>query len=102
VELAQLLPDYKDVKGFENFQFANATIGDIFSAALPLVFVFAGLGVFIYIIYGGLHLMISGGDPAGIAEAKGKITNALVGFLIIFCSYWLIQILEIIFHLKIL
>jgi len=102
VKLAQLLPDYSGIKGFENFRFASATVGDVFTAALPLVFVFAGLALFVYLIYGGLHLMISGGDPAGIAEAKGKITNALVGFLIIFCSWWLIQILEIIFHLKIL
>ena len=102
MKLAQLLPDYKDVKGFEEFRFATGTIGDVFSAALPLVFVFAGLGLFIYLIYGGFHLMVSGGDPAGIQEAKGKITNALIGFFIIFCSYWLIQILEIVFHLKIL
>jgi len=98
------IPRYEDIPEFKESYLAKkwATIGDIFSDALRYLFIFAGLGVFIFLIYGGLHLMISGGDPTAIAEAKGKITNAIIGFIIIFTSYWLIQIIEVVFGMKIL
>ena len=34
-------------------------------------------------------------------KAQGKITSALVGFIIIFLAYWLTQALEIIFGIQI-
>jgi len=97
-----LIPGYEDIDAFKDFKFKIGTIGEIFSAALPMVFIFAGLGVFVYLIYGGFHLMISGGEPTAIQEAKGKITNAIIGFIIIFVSYWLIQIIEVVFGMTIL
>lgn len=76
------------------------SLGDIISALLPLLFVFAGLGVLLYLLYGGFQLMTSGGDPKGIAEGKGKITNAVVGFVIIFVAFWVIQAVGIIFGIE--
>lgn len=76
------------------------TLGDIISALLPFLFVFAGLGVLLYLLYGGFQLMTSGGDPKGIAEGKGKITNAIVGFVIIFVAFWVIQAVGIIFGIE--
>lgn len=83
-----------------NFKFAGGTIGDVISALLRYLFVFAGLGVLLYLLYGGFQLMTSGGDPKGVAEGKGKITNAIVGFIIIFVAYWIIQAVAIIFGLE--
>ncbi|MBM3209610.1 hypothetical protein FJZ40_04990 [Candidatus Shapirobacteria bacterium] len=101
---AGLIPEYNEIPGLKDFTFGgpNATIGNVFSVALTYVFIVAGLGLFIYLIMGGLRLMLSGGDPNSIEQAKGKITNALLGFVIIFCSFWLVQIMEKIFHLQIL
>lgn len=103
MRLAQLIPDYTDIPEFKGSKLLEwVTIGDIFSDALKYVFIFAGLGVFIYLILGGFQLMTSGGDPTSIQSAQGKITNAIIGFIIIFTSYWLIQIIEVIFGMKIL
>lgn len=103
MRLAQLIPDYSDIPEFAGSKLLEwTTIGDVFSDALKYVFIFAGLGVLVYLLYGGFQLMISGGDPAAIDEAKGKITNAIIGFIIIFTSYWLIQIIETIFGMTIL
>lgn len=96
------LPQYRDIKGFEKFteKFGEKpTIGGILSALLPYIFVLAGLMLLIYLILGGFQLMTSGGDPKATEAAKGKITNAVVGFLIVFLSYWLVQILQTIFGL---
>ena len=99
-----LIPSYNDVPGFENFAFGNtdATIGDVFSEILKYVFILAGLAFFLYLILAGFQLMTSGGDPAGIQAAQGKILNAVIGLVVIFTSYWLVQIIETVFGMTIL
>lgn len=77
------------------------TPGDIISALLPYVFVIAGLILFALLIMGGFGYLTSGGDPESVKKAQGKLTSALVGFLIIFLAYWLTQLLEIIFGISI-
>ena len=101
---AQALPEYKDVEGMEEFadKFGEATIGDIFSVLLPYIYSLAGLILFIYLIIGGFEFLTSGGNKDKIQSAQSKLTNAVVGFVIIFLSYWLVKIIEIIFGLQIL
>jgi len=70
----------------------DLTLGEIVSGLLPYLFAGAGLLLLLYLLLGGFQLMTSGGDPKKTQEAKGKITNALVGFIIVFVSYWLVQI----------
>jgi hypothetical protein len=48
------------------------------------------------LIYGGYALLTSAGEPKKVAQAKGVITTALIGFAIVFISYWIIQIVQII------
>jgi len=75
------------------------TIGAIISALLPIIYLIAGLILFGAIIVSGFQLMTSGGDQKKTAEAKGCLTSAIIGFVIIFVSWWLIQIIQIIFGL---
>jgi len=96
------LPRPTEVEGFEKFEFSGEKLGDIISALLPYLFTLAGLGLFLYLIVAGFGWMTSGGDPKKTQSAKDKLTNALVGFIIIFVAYWLILILEKIFGLEIL
>ena len=67
-------------------------LGDIVSGLLPYLFAGAGLLLLLYLIYGGLSLMLSRGDPKAVQSAKDKITGALVGFIIVFAAYWIVQI----------
>lgn len=69
-----------------------SSIGAIISELLPYLFAGAGLLLLLYLLFGGFQLMTSGGDPKKMQEAKGKLTNALVGFIIVFVAYWLVQI----------
>lgn len=68
-------------------------LGGIISGLLPYLFAGAGLLLLLFLIYGGLSLMLSRGDPKAVQSAKDKITGALVGFIIVFVSYWLVQII---------
>lgn len=75
-------------------------LGRIIGDAVKYIFVFAGLALLLYLIYGGFQLMTSGGDPGKMKEARAIITNAVVGFLIIFVAYWLVQAVGIIFGVQ--
>ncbi|MBL7150733.1 hypothetical protein ISS86_02275 [Candidatus Microgenomates bacterium] len=90
---------YQDV--FGNFEFEDKNLTDILSALLPYFYVIAGLILFGAIIISGFQFLFSAGDPKKTAGAKGCLTNAIIGFLIVFLSWWLIQIIEVIFHLDI-
>jgi hypothetical protein len=78
-----------------NFAFENKTIGDIIGGLLPYVYVVAGLILLLMLISGGIGLMTSAGNPDKSKAAYGKITGAIIGFLIIFVSYFIAKIVEV-------
>ncbi|PIS14818.1 hypothetical protein COT64_00645 [Candidatus Shapirobacteria bacterium CG09_land_8_20_14_0_10_39_12] len=80
---------------------AATNVGSIISIILPYLYVIAGLMLLFYLLLGGFHMMTAGSDEKGLAEAKGKITNALIGFLLLFVSYWLVKILGYILGMEI-
>ena len=66
-------------------------VASIITKVLPYVFYAAGLLVLVYLVLGGIQLITSGGDPKAIEMAQKKITGAIIGFVILFLSYWLAQ-----------
>lgn len=78
----------------------GGVIGTILSAAIPWIFIISGMALLLYIIFGGLQLMLSRGDPKAAGAAKAHITNALTGFIIIFIAYWAVQLVGLIFGLQ--
>ena len=93
------IPDPGIIKGLKP---EFTTLGAIVSEALKYVLVIGGLSMFAMIIFGGFTLLISSGEAAKVKEATDRIVFSIVGFLIIFASYWIVQIVEIIFGLQIL
>lgn len=92
--------DITDIEGgITGFRFdGDATIADLFSGdgglGLNAIFFFiAGFALIIYMVLGGFQLMTSAGNPDAAAGGKAKITNGLIGFVIIFTAFWIVQIL---------
>ncbi len=54
------------------------------------------------ILIGAVQWIISGGDKAAIEGARGRITSALVGVVILFSTFALIKIVETFFGIDIL
>jgi len=94
MKLSQNLEEIR-VIALPSFKFSGnqGDIGSIVSSFLNYLFPLAGILLLLYLIFGGFSLMTSGGDPKAVQAAKSKITNALIGFIIVFTSYWLVQIL---------
>ncbi|HJY98422.1 MAG TPA: hypothetical protein VJ227_01770 [Patescibacteria group bacterium] len=76
------------------------TPGELVGNMLPYVFGLAGITLLIYLILGGFQLMTSRGDPKAIQAAQGKITNAVIGFVIIIIAYFLVNLLGQIFNIE--
>ena len=91
------LPSYPS-----GFKFENAKVGDIFSALLPYIYVIAGLILLVTLVMGGLGLMTAAGNADKMKAGYRKITNALIGFLIIFISYFVVQLVEVVLGIKII
>ncbi len=62
----------------------------IISAAIVLVLVIAALVFFFILVVGGVRWIMSGGDKANTEAARGQITSALIGLVIVF-SAWAIM-----------
>lgn len=82
------------------FIFGQGKIGDILSAAVPLILAFAGLGLLLMLISAGYTFLTSAGDAKKMEQGKQRLTNALVGFIIVFAAYWIVQLTGTIFGLE--
>lgn len=82
------------------------TIGNILSGggggpgAIAFIFAFAGIGLLLMLLSAGFNFLTSAGDPKKLETGKQRLTNALVGFLIIFVAYWAVQMAGMIFGIK--
>jgi type IV secretion system pilin len=77
-------------------------LASLVSALLPYIFIIAGLILFVIIISAGFSMMTNPGNPDATKKAQSQLTLGIVGFIIIFASYWLAQLLGSIFGLSLL
>lgn len=75
----------------------NNSLGDILSNAMQLIFLFAGVGLLLMLLAGGFTLLTSAGDAKKLEMGKQRITNAILGIIVIFIAFWLVQILGTVF-----
>lgn len=71
---------------------SSLTVGLIILGLFPFIFQAAGLILLVYLVYGGYEIMTSQSDPKRIASGQQRITYAIVGFIIIFVSYWIVRL----------
>lgn len=92
------LPGNVVLNGPAGFNAGN-TLGAVVSRAIPLIFVFGGIALLIMLILGGFQVLMGGNDPKALEGGKQRITYAIVGFIIIFLAFWLVQLIALIFGL---
>ena len=82
------------VRGVSGLTLNLANPANIINAFISIFFIIAGLVLFGMLIGGGFTIFLSTGNPEKIKQGTAMITNALVGFLIMFAAYWIIQLVE--------
>lgn len=83
-------------------QFSITSIGQFIGAVLSLLFIIAGVLVFVYLVWGGLQWLTSGGDKGATQAARDRITAALVGLAIIAIAYALVRLVQYFFGVQII
>lgn len=73
----------------ENSRDIGASIGKLVGFA----FIVASIIALVYLIYGGIKWMVSGGDKSAVEEARNHVVSALLGLVIVFLSYFVINFL---------
>ena len=73
---------------------AFPNLGALVTLVLPTIMWIAGMLLFGYLIMGGFKYLMSGGDDKAIMEGKKIITNAFLGMLIVFTSFWALRLVE--------
>jgi hypothetical protein len=84
-----------DPPGFKFTDVASILSGS--TGILQYIFVLAGLALLIVILSAGFTLLTSAGDAKAMEKGKKGLTNGIVGFIIIFVAYWLVQLVGIMF-----
>jgi hypothetical protein len=78
--------------------------GGIISRVLLFAFPIAGLILFVMLVIAGFQI-VAGAASSGsksIDAGKQRASNALLGFVLLFVAYWVMQIIETIFGITIL
>ena len=78
------------------------TPAGILNRVLDFAFPIAGLILFVMIVFGGFEMLTGAANKKNIDQGKQRVTAAIIGFLLLFASFWLVQIMEKIFGVRIL
>lgn len=93
---------YIQIGTYFNTPFQGGPSGRGFATFVSIVvsnaIIIAGV-ILLFLLVGGGIAMIAGagqGNPETAAKGRQAVTSAAIGFAIIFVSYWIIQIIEVI------
>lgn len=82
----------------ENRAFGNlcnltaANFGGLVGTAITLLFVIAVVIALGFLVWGGIKWILSGGDKSAVEGARNTIVAAIVGLVIVFLSYFILNI----------
>ena len=74
--------------------------GSIIGSLIQLIFVIAVIVALLWLIYGGFRWLVSGGDKTQVSSAREHIVAAIIGLVIIFLSYFILNLLLTFFGIK--
>lgn len=72
------------------------SLSGIISFVFPKILIIGGIVFFIMIVFAGLGMISGAGgdDPHSQEQAKNFLTFSIVGLLIMFGSFWILQIIS--------
>lgn len=66
------------------------TIPGILKGGISLILIIALVLAFVFLVIGGIKWILSGGDKAGTEAAKGTLTAAILGLIVVFLAWVLL------------
>ena len=63
------------------------SVGELIGKTVGAAIIIAAILAFMYLVWGGIEWISSGGDKAGMESARNKITAAFVGLVIVVAAF---------------
>lgn len=79
----------------------NSDLGTFVSNVFSAIIIVAGIATFIYMIYGGIEWVMSGGEKDKLNDAKAKITQAIVGLAVVASAWAIFKLVDYFFGIGI-
>ncbi len=67
----------------------------IFTRVVQATLALTGVGLFVMLVVGGYHFLLSGGDQKKLEAARGTLTNAVIGLVVIVMAYLIIKTVSV-------
>lgn len=80
---------------------SNLTAGAIVSGLIRVFIVIAAVVFFFMLVIGGIRWILSSGDKAQTEAARNQITAALIGLVIVFAAWAIVQLIGVFFGIDI-
>lgn len=77
-----------------NFQPGSAGISQFLDNVVAIFFSAAALSFIVMFVWGTVQMILSGGDKEAVAKARGKITWAIIGIILMSLSYFIFSLLQ--------
>ena len=84
-----------------NTDLSGGNLGSIVGYFLPYILTLAGMALFGMLVAGGFSMLAGAADKEAQEKGKHMISNAFMGFIILFLSYWIAQIIQVVFNVSI-
>lgn len=79
----------------------DISFSGIVGALIVLLIIIAAVVFFFMLLIGGIRWITSGGDKAQTEAARNQVTSALVGLVIVFAAWAILQLIEAFFGISI-
>ena len=73
---------------------AHKNFGNLLSSILTGIMVLAAIMVLLYLIWGGIEWISSGGDKSKTEAARNKITNSVLGIIVLGASTAIFMLIQ--------
>ena len=73
------------------FCFQPESLGGVVGKLVMFIFIIAIIVALVFLVYGGLKWIVSGGDKGKVEEARGTIIAAVIGLIVVFLSYFILN-----------
>jgi hypothetical protein len=95
VVFAAMLDTFKDSSGADTGVVTIQSIATLFVNVIGVVVTLAGVALFIMFVVSGFSFLFSGGDQKKLEQAKGTLTNAIIGLVVIVAAYLILRLVGV-------
>jgi len=73
------------------------SINQFISWAIRVIIIIAFVLAFVFLLIGGIRWILAGGEEKAIGSARGMVTGALIGLVIVLSAFAIIKLIETFF-----